>query len=44
MKLPAAEAAQKRPRWIAIAVSEPGRSVDVWRADRGVVDMNKLMY
>ena len=44
MKLPTAEAAQWRPRWIAIAVSEPGRSDDVWRADWGVVDMNRLRY
>ena len=40
MKLPTAEAAQWRLRWIANAVSEPGRSVDVWRADWGVVDIS----
>jgi hypothetical protein len=43
-ELPTAEAAQKRPRWIASAVSEPGHSVDVWRADRGVIDMNRLRH
>ena len=44
MKLPTAVAAQKGPCWIASALSKPGHSVDGWRADRGVVDMNSLRY
>ena len=32
------------PPWIANAVSEPGHSVDVWRADRDVIDMNSAKY
>ena len=32
------------PRWIASAVSEPGHSADVWRANRDVIDMNSARY